>query len=88
MKILHHAIYLIFFSLLLTISIQADLNALETPTQHEQIKKDMNYKHLQELQNGKSLTNPKNTINTKKPSRKVKKPEIWHPKVKGVDLAD
>jgi hypothetical protein len=86
MKILHHTIYLIFFSLLLTISIQADLKALETPTQNEQIKKEVNYKHLKELQNGKSLTNAKNTINVKKPSGKVKKPKIWHPKVKGVDL--
>lgn len=88
MKNLHRVACLVLFSLVMTISFRADVKAIETPLfqQNEQIKKEMNYKHLQEPQNGKSLTNAKSTETVKKSSEKVKKPEIWHPKVKGVDL--
>lgn len=88
MKNLHLSLCIVLLAFFQVALFQFDANSVEMSKfqQHEQPNKEMNYKHLQEVQNGKKLMSVNDIAIPKKPSEKIKKPVIWHPKVKGVDL--
>lgn len=83
MKNLNRIICLVFFSLWVSVSIQAEQKTSEIVTP-KNVNKETNYKHLLEPTNGKKLTN-KGTLNVIKAPTKIETPKVWHPRIKGLD---
>ena len=53
--------------------------SIEEKTKQEPIRKEFQFQHIIPLQNGNSL------IGDKKSLKKSKNPEVWHPKIKGLE---